>query len=301
MGTAEMQEHCDLCAQPGAFYGKGKSFDLLACRRCGLLWTNPLQYASNGGPSASDEYWHEDVYLSNRDSQKKRFRRQLKTFLRKSNASDVKSLRVLEVGSGLGFFLEVCEEFGIAAEGCDIVERAVRYANRERERARLGTLDEHYADESFDAVFAFNLIEHLSHPKQFLAEAHRVLKKGGMLVLETPIQESLFHRLARVGYALSRGRLNLFGMDPGGHVYKFSKRTFADHTGFARVYQRNIDSPFGEIWGKSSVTSVDNKFIYRLSLPLAWTVAKLSRQENRLFILLQKPSVNGSTAATATA
>lgn len=288
MGKALMQEHCDLCAEQGNLYGKGRSYDLLSCKRCGLIWTNPLEYPSNGDAAVADEYWHEDVYLANRDAQKKRFRQQLQTYLKRTRVPDLKSLKVLEVGCGLGFFLDVCEEQGIAAEGCDIVERAIEYANRDKERARVGTLDGHYRDESFDAVFAFNLIEHLPHPKDFLTEAHRVLKRGGVLVLETPIQESLFHRLARLGYALSQGRLNLFGMDPGGHVYKFSKKTFERHTGFQSLYRRNIDSPFGEIWGKSSITSVDNKFIYRLSLPLCWTIAKATRQENRLFVLLQK-------------
>lgn len=289
MGKAEIQEYCDLCAERGDLYGKGRSYDLLACRQCGLIWTNPLEYPSNGD-TPGDEYWHEDVYLSNRDAQKKRFRQQLKTYLKKARVEDLKSLKVLEVGCGLGFFLDTCAELGIEAEGCDIVERAIEYANRERKRARVGTLDDYYADESFDAVFAFNLIEHLPHPKDFLAQAHRVLKPSGMLILETPIQESLFHRLARLGYSLSQGRLNLFGMDPGGHVYKFSKRTFSDHSGFKTVYQKNIDSPFGEIWGKSSVSSVDNRAIYRWSLPVAWTLAKATRQENRLFVLLQKPS-----------
>lgn len=288
MGDALMQEYCDLCAERGDLYGKGRSYDLLSCKRCSLIWTNPLEYPSNGEADNGHQYWHEDVYLANRDAQKKRFRHQLQTYLKQARVADPKSLKVLEVGCGLGFFLDVCEEPGITVEGCDIVAPAIEYANRERERARLGTLDDHYRDESFDAVFAFNLIEHLPHPKDFLAQAHRVLKPGGMLVLETPIQESLFHRMARLGYALSKGRLNLFGMDPGGHVYKFSKKTFDAHTGFQSVYQRNIDSPFGEIWGKSSVTSVDNKFIYRLSLPLAWTVAKATRQENRLFVLLRK-------------
>jgi SAM-dependent methyltransferase len=287
MGKALMQEHCDLCAERGNLYGKGRSYDLLSCRRCSLIWTNPLEYPSNND-SASDDYWAEDVYLENSEAQKKRFRQQLRTFIRKSGVSDPKSLKVFEVGSGLGFFLDVCDEAGVEAEGCDVVERAVKYANRERARVRLGTLDSFYSDESFDALFAFNLIEHLPHPKDFLTQAHRVLKRGGILVLETPIQESLFHRMARLGYRLSKGRLNLFGMDPGGHVYKFSKKTFHSHTGFQSLYQRNIDSPFGEIWGKSSMTSVDNKFIYRLSLPLAWTVARATRQGNRLFVLLQK-------------
>jgi SAM-dependent methyltransferase len=287
MRKALMQEYCDLCEGPGSLYGKGRSFDLLSCPQCRLIWTNPLEYPSES-ETPPDDYWAEDVYLENREAQKKRFRQQLKTFLRQSGIADPKSIKALEVGSGLGFFLDVCDEVGIEAEGCDVVERAVKYANRERQRSRFGTLDNHYADKSFDAVFAFNLIEHLAHPRGFLNEAHRVLKRGGHLVLETPIQESLFHRLARLGYTLSKGRLNLFGMDPGGHVYKFSKRTFQTHPGFQSVYQRNIDSPFGEIWGKSSMTSVDNKFIYRLSLPLAWTVARATRQENRLFVLLRK-------------
>jgi SAM-dependent methyltransferase len=290
MGKALMQEHCDLCEAPGRLYGKGHSFDLLSCPHCGLIWTNPLEYVSESETPLED-YWAEDVYLENSEAQKKRFRQQLKTFIRQSRARDPKSLKILEVGAGLGFFLDVCDEQGIEAVGCDVVERAVSYANRERERVRLGTLDRYYADESFDAVFAFNLIEHLSHPRGFLSEAHRVLKGGGHLVLETPIQESLFHRLARLGYKLTQGRLNLFGMDPGGHVYKFSKRTFGrPEIGFVPVYQRNIDSPFGEIWGKSSISSVDNRSLYRLSLPLAWTAARVTRQENRLFILLQKPS-----------
>ncbi|MBA3767259.1 MAG: class I SAM-dependent methyltransferase [Acidobacteria bacterium] len=290
MVKALMQDYCDLCEKPGSLYGKGRSFDLLSCQQCGLMWTNPLEIGSES-ETRPDDYWAEDVYLENRETQKKRFRQQLKTFLRQSGIPDLKSIKVLEVGSGLGFFLDVCDELGIEAEGCDVVERAVKYANRERERVRLGTLDSHYADETFDAVFAFNLIEHLAHPKGFLDEAHRVLKTGGHLVLETPIQESLFHRLARLGYALSQGRLNFFGMDPGGHIYKFSKRTFGQtETGFTRVYQRNIDSPFGEIWGKSSISSVDSRSLYRLSLPLAWTAARVTRQENRLFVLLRKPS-----------
>lgn len=289
MVKALMQEHCDLCEKPGSLYGKGRSFDLLSCPQCGLIWTNPLEISSESETPA-DDYWAEDVYLENREAQKKRFRQQLKTFIRETRCADPKSLKIMEVGSGLGFFLDVCDELGIEAEGCDVVERAVRYANRERERVRLGTLDSHYADETFDAVFAFNLIEHLAHPKGFLDEAHRVLKTGGHLVLETPIQESLFHRLARLGYALSQGRLNFFGMDPGGHIYKFSKRTFGSQKGFTPVYQRNIDSPFGEIWGKSSISSVDNRSLYRLSLPLAWTAARVTRQENRLFVLLRKPS-----------
>src|SRR5438874_13033 len=92
-------------------------------------------------------------------------------------------------------------------ESCDLCGvPGARYANRTRARARLGTLDHFYKDASFDAVFAFNLIEHLPHPKEFFAEAHRVLRPGGALVLETPVRESLFHLVARAGARATRGR-----------------------------------------------------------------------------------------------
>jgi len=198
---------------------------------------------------------------------------------------------MLEVGSGFGFFLDVCEELGIPAVGCDIAPARVEYANRERERARLGTLDGHYQDESFDAVFAFNLIEHLAHPRDFVVQARRVLKPAGVLALETPIQESLFHGLARAGYVLSKGRVNLLAMNPGGHNYKFSKRTFAricDDMGFSPAHQGNLNSPFGEIWGKSSIVSLRHRFWYRLALPPVWLIAAAMGAGNRLFVILRK-------------
>jgi len=291
MQGAEMQEYCDICGGQGKFYGNGKNYHILLCEQCGLIWTNPLEYEL-AKKSIASNYWGEEIYLANVDAQKKRFRKQLEIFKRKTNVLAYKSIKILEVGSGLGFFLDICDELGIVAEGCDIAEKAVKFANRERERVRLGTLDAYYKNESYHAIFAFNLIEHLAHPKDFFTESRRILKSGGILVLEMPIQESLFHKLARAGFLIFKGRLNFFGINPGAHIYKFSKKTFkfiCNDIGFKCVYQKNINSPFGEIWGKSSIVSFDYRLIYRLSLPIVWTIAKLTGQGNRLFILLQKP------------
>ena len=285
------KEYCDLCEKQGVFYGKRKNFRILICKRCGLMWANPFKYFV-AGKSTNFDYWGEEIYLSHADSQKKRFHKQLKTFIKKANVWDPRSLKILEVGPGLGFFLDTCEGLGIKAEGCDISERSVKYANRERERVRLGTLDGYYQYESFHAVFAFNLIEHLPYPKKFFSEAHRVLKSGGTLVLETPVQESLFHRLARIAYFFSKGRLNYLSVESVGHIYQFSKKTFkliCHDIGFNFLYQKNMNSPFGEIWSKSSLVCFDYRPLYRLSLPILWALGKLTSQGNRLFILLQKP------------
>ena len=69
MAKALMQEYCDLCEKPGSLYGKGRSFDLLTCGQCGLIWTNPLEIGSVS-ETPPDDYWAEDVYLENQEAQK---------------------------------------------------------------------------------------------------------------------------------------------------------------------------------------------------------------------------------------
>lgn len=288
--------NCEMCGLPGEIYDTGlynhDIFRILSCPGCELIWTDPLMDQPPTSQGDEEEYWAEDVYLAHSDAHKQRFRQQLRAFLKASGRTQTPGLKVLEVGSGLGFFLDVCEEFGINASGCDIDAAAVRYANQARTRMRHGTLDSFYADDTFDAVFAFNLIEHLPHPKSFFEEAYRVLRPGGTLVLETPVRESLFHHVARLGSRVTSGRLNLYGLHPGGHIYKFSRKTFqlfAEGISFQQLSARNISSPFGEIWGKSSIAVVDHRLLYRTALPFLWGLAQLTGTGNRIFIMLRKP------------
>jgi len=288
--------NCEMCGLPGVIFGNGvhinKPFRILSCPGCALIWTDPLLDQPPPSEVHHEEYWAKDVYLSNSEAQKQRFRQQLRAFLKASGRTQTHMLKVLEVGSGLGLFLDVCEEFGINAAGCDIDSDGVSYANRARVRVRLGTLDNFYGHDTFDAVFAFNLIEHLPHPKSFFEEAYRVLRPGGTLVLETPVCESLVHRVARLGNRVTAGRLNLYGLHPGGHIYKFSKKTFqlsAKGLCFQQLSARNINSPFREIWGKSSIATVDNRLLYRTALPFLWGLAQITGTGNRIFIMLRKP------------
>ena len=43
-----------------------------------------------------------------------------------------------------------------------------------------------FADESFDYVISFQVIEHIKNDKEFVAEVSRVLRKGGKFIVSTP-------------------------------------------------------------------------------------------------------------------
>jgi len=260
----EYQNYCDFCepVELGKKYGQLKNYQILECQKCGLIWVNPLEYFYF--KNKDDKYWAEDIYLANQKKQEKRFQDQLKIFLEKTK---IKNHSILEVGSGLGFFLNVCHQFNLQVEGCDISQKATELSLANGNKSRQGSLDNYYLDKSYQAIFAFNLIEHLAHPKEFFQQAKRILKNDGYLVLETPIKESLFYRLAEFVFFIFRGRLNYLGINPNGHIYQFSLKTLKEISqqfNFKIIYQKRFNPPFEEIFGKSALFDVKMKFLFRL-------------------------------------
>jgi O-antigen chain-terminating methyltransferase len=97
---------------------------------------------------------------------------------------------VADLGCGRGEFLELLREAGLAALGAESNAQAVAHC-RERgldvAQADLLAFLGARADGSLGGVFAAQVAEHLPPPvlMALLRESHRVLRPGGLLVLET--------------------------------------------------------------------------------------------------------------------
>ena len=98
--------------------------------------------------------------------------------------------RVLDAGCGSGYGTA---ELANAATvvGIDISAEAVAHASRAFSRPGVHFIQSAcqslpFADASFDLLVAFEVIEHLEAWWQMLAEAHRVLRPSGMLLVSTP-------------------------------------------------------------------------------------------------------------------
>jgi SAM-dependent methyltransferase len=87
-----------------------------------------------------------------------------------------------------------------------------------------------FEDGEFDIILCMEVIEHLAYsPTHMLAEAHRVLKPGGMLLLTTPNSISLHNTLR-----LMRNKTNAFAYSGygvyGRHNREFTAKELADLT-----------------------------------------------------------------------
>ncbi len=106
--------------------------------------------------------------------------------------------RLLEVACGSGgTALRLAEQLGVAVTGVDVNSAAIQAAEqraqassaRERAELRLVDADEPlpFADESFDAVFCNDAVNHLRDRANVLAEWARVLKPGGRCLFTDPV------------------------------------------------------------------------------------------------------------------
>ena len=110
--------------------------------------------------------------------------------------------KIIEIGFGKGSFLAFARERGAEIFGIEIQSEIVEKARASGYPA-FGSLNDLADDhsESFDAIIALDVFEHLSHEMidQTLATIHRLLKSGGVLILRSPNGQSPFGRRTQYG------------------------------------------------------------------------------------------------------
>lgn len=104
-------------------------------------------------------------------------------------ASGRVSGRVLEIGTGSGYGVEVVapatEHFVTIDKHTPAMELIDAHENVEFREMTVPPLTP-LADESFDCVISFQVIEHIKRDEEFVREVWRVLKKGGTFICSTP-------------------------------------------------------------------------------------------------------------------
>ena len=187
----------------------------------------------------------------------------------------VQSGKLLEVGSSTGELLAAAnghfDALGIEAERASSDVARSRGLN-----CITGSIPEIKIDGGpFDVVAMYHTIEHVLSPRTVLAEAHRLLRRDGWLVLETPDIGSVWFRLLGARwrqfipdhrYFFSRDTIKRLSSESGFEIQamrsvgkSMSARLFASRLG--RYHRR-----FGEAMASASQgLGIDNKTL-RLNL-----------------------------------
>jgi len=210
---------CEICGQnnpiPVAsrtdlFLGGDVRYMMQRCRGCGVIYQHPRPTAATIGNLYPPEYPQYTVGL-HREKKLRRIDRRYGLWKRcRIVQRHVKAGRLLDVGCATGDFLsEMRRQSGWSVVGIEPSRVAVRYAHDEAGLDVVeGTLNTApFADQAFDAVTMWDVFEHVYDPRAVIRAAARLLRPGGVLVINHPNLDSLDRRLFGrfwIGYELPR-------------------------------------------------------------------------------------------------
>ncbi len=147
--------------------------------------------------------------------------------------------KFLEVGCGPGFLLHDVRDLGWDVHGLEISEYAVRHASDTLglQVTRGDIADGIFEEESFDAIFLGDVLEHLPDPLASLNLLRGWLRPDGVLTIAVPSTMNLAS--ARLGLAIyrARGRFKTLKIPPY-HLFEYTPRSLRgtlEAAGFRRV------------------------------------------------------------------
>ncbi|PIR42373.1 hypothetical protein CO058_04040 [candidate division WWE3 bacterium CG_4_9_14_0_2_um_filter_35_11] len=172
---------CNLCKSKNI-----EMFDeevgLYRCADCRYIFDNPCPTLKEiiNYYSKSSKY---DGWLSNLSSRKLLWQRRVKK-MRKN----IKKGTLLDVGCGIGQFLDIAKPYYTEVFGTEVSDSAVKIA---KEKYNLdifhGTLDDiNFNGKKFDNISMFHLLEHVNDVNGTILNVHKLLIPGGILTIAVP-------------------------------------------------------------------------------------------------------------------
>lgn len=230
------QVSCNLCGADDYKVvfpaGCAQLHQIVRCRRCGLMYANPQQHVDCEDFAARQPA---EAYDPASESNRQYYQKQVTQLPDNLRALAVLDAvlpgrgKLLEIGSFLGLFLDRIRADGWQVVGLEPYRPAANYA---RAKYGLGIIEGVLPNAAlptarFDAAMMLHVIEHLPDPAEGLRELRRVVRPGGVLVVETPRFNSLSFKLL--------GRRERSIQNCPGHIFFFTEQTLRqilEHNGF---------------------------------------------------------------------
>ncbi len=98
-----------------------------------------------------------------------------------------KTGKIIDVGCGIGYFLETAKSRGWEVYGTEYTNEAIQICKNKGIKISKGKLNsENYNPESFDIITSFEVLEHINNPLEEIDNFSKILRIGGLVYLTTP-------------------------------------------------------------------------------------------------------------------
>lgn len=112
-----------------------------------------------------------------------------------------KKNKLLDVGCGIGYFLEEAQKRGWEVHGTEYTDEAIKICKEKGINMKKGKLNPaNYNFEEFDVITSFEVIEHINNPIDELSNFNSLLGKKGLVYITTPNFNSILRYRLKAEY-----------------------------------------------------------------------------------------------------
>lgn len=274
--------HCPACRNNNFIYllQKGE-LRLIKCTDCKLIQMDNL--------AAKFDIGHYDYYKNRINMTQEDLYNPITTKRYINLLNRLESYRknntILDIGCGEGQFLSVAKRLNWQIRGVEIAPYAAqicRKFNIEVDCRNLLELD--LPADYYDIVVMFEVLEHLTKPKEYLLKINSILRKGGILIVTTPNYNCITRRIMQNDWSLIH-KEHLFYYTP----HSIKKLIKGNNFKIINFKVKIITLP--ELWGFFLKSGSDKTHIYHQSLRKAAEESRIlacfKRLGNELFNLTE--------------
>lgn len=266
---------CVVCGKKQEKQFTYKNFDYYTCPYCGHVTTYPFPTRDEMEKHYQKKFKEGNYQLAQEFAQEykvvyRQFVHLLKNALKREN-TNTKKIKVLDVGCFTGDFLVLMKEAGADVYGLELQDDAVKIANKKL-HGRVKTADvmtDVFPAVRFDVITLLGIVEHVTDPMKLIKRSTELLKRGGILMVQTPNSSSVLSRLTKQlwpPYA------------PVEHIHLFSRDSLTkalQQYGYTNItYTTHIKKlPLGYVYNQFKNFGPE---FYRLLRPFESIISKLS-------------------------
>jgi len=194
---------CIVCGKKQKKQFAYRNFDYYKCVHCGHVTTYPYPTRDDMKKHYSKKFKEGNYQLARKFAQEymvvyRSFVHLLEKVLKKENRS-IKGTTILDVGCFTGDFLILMKEAGADVYGLELQNDAVKIANKKL-HGRVKAADvmtDAFPKVRFDVITLLGIVEHVTDPMKLIKRSTELLKKDGILMVQTPNSSSVLSRLTK--------------------------------------------------------------------------------------------------------